>query len=61
MPDLKALSDKISEFEKITNYCFKDKKKLVMALTHSSFANECKDKNWSVMKDSNFWVMQFWK
>ncbi|NLP13354.1 MAG: ribonuclease III [Clostridium sp.] len=44
MPDLKALSDKISEFEKITNYCFKDKKKLVMALTHSSFANECKDK-----------------
>ncbi|HOQ37341.1 MAG TPA: ribonuclease III [Acetivibrio sp.] len=43
MLDLKALSDKIDEFEKIIDYNFKDKKKLVLALTHSSYANECKN------------------
>lgn len=43
MPNLKVLSAKTDEFEKIIDYCFKDKKKLVLALTHSSYANECRN------------------
>lgn len=35
----------MSDFEKIIGYTFKDESLLLMALTHTSYVNECKDKS----------------
>lgn len=43
MFNLDTLVERIADFEEIIEYCFNDKMKLVLALTHSSYANECRD------------------
>lgn len=43
MFNLDSFTGRIGEIEGIIDYCFKDKMKLVLALTHSSYANECRD------------------
>jgi len=43
MFDLESFMGMINELERVIDYCFEDKMKLVLALTHSSYANECRD------------------
>lgn len=43
MKKVKEILEKASEFESNIGYTFKDKNKLLLALTHSSFANEVKN------------------
>ena len=50
---------KIEDLEKLINYVFNDKKKLVTALTHSSYANERDRMAWKVMKGLNSLAMPF--
>ncbi|MCX7711045.1 MAG: ribonuclease III [Clostridia bacterium] len=40
---LEGLKGKLSQFENLIDYQFKDKSNLILALTHSSYANEFKD------------------
>ena len=43
MNNLENLKDRVSQFEEAINYRFGNKENAVLALTHSSYANECKD------------------
>ncbi|HOM02611.1 MAG TPA: ribonuclease III [Acetivibrio sp.] len=43
MFNLDGFMGRIKELEGVIGYCFEDKMKLVLALTHSSYANECRD------------------
>lgn len=45
MKNIEELKEKISEFESNIGYTFKDKNNLFLALTHSSYANENKNKS----------------
>jgi len=45
MKNIEILTNKLEEFEKLIGYEFKNKKNLILALTHSSYANENRDKN----------------
>ncbi|MCX7921820.1 MAG: ribonuclease III [Clostridia bacterium] len=45
MIDLDTLADNIEYFEKKIDYTFKNKKNILLALTHSSYANERKAEN----------------
>lgn len=44
MSSIDRLKNKITEFEKIIDYTFKNKDNIILALTHSSYANENKNK-----------------
>jgi|LSQX01.2.fsa_nt_gb ribonuclease-3 len=43
MEKFEDITNKINEFEKIIQYTFKDKNNIILALTHSSYANEYKN------------------
>jgi len=42
MNDLENLKEKLEELQKSVGYVFKDINNLILALTHSSYANECR-------------------
>ena len=44
MEKFEEITKKIEELEKIIQYTFKNKKNIILALTHSSYANEYKNK-----------------
>jgi len=56
----KVLMGMINELERVIDYCFEDKMKLVLALTHS-FLCQCNAgmKNNQQMKGLNFWEIPF--
>jgi len=59
MFDLESFMGMINELERVIDYCFEDKMKLVLALTHSSYANECRDERITSNERLEFWEIPF--
>ena len=53
--------EQLKEFQKKIGYQFQQEGLLRQALTHSSYANEHRMKNYPIMSVWSFWEMRCWK